>query len=51
MQDPVQIVSPYVREGMSVLEPGPGMGFFTIPMARLVGASGPALLPSIRSRK
>ncbi len=25
---------------MIVLEPGPGMGFFTIPMARLVGASG-----------
>jgi len=25
---------------MTVLEPGPGMGFFTIPPARLVGASG-----------
>lgn len=23
-----------------MLEPGPGMGFFTIPLARLVGASG-----------
>jgi len=23
-----------------VLEPGPGMGFFTLPLARLVGASG-----------
>src|SRR5215468_3860259 len=39
-QDPVQILSPYVREGMTALEPGPGMGFFTVPLARLVGSSG-----------
>jgi 2-polyprenyl-3-methyl-5-hydroxy-6-metoxy-1,4-benzoquinol methylase len=25
---------------MTVLEPGPGMGFFTLPLARLVGSSG-----------
>lgn len=42
--DPTQILSPYVREGMTVLEPGPGMGFFTIPMARLVGERGESLL-------
>jgi SAM-dependent methyltransferase len=39
-QDPVGILSPYVHEGMTVLEPGPGMGFFTIPLARLVGNAG-----------
>jgi ubiquinone/menaquinone biosynthesis C-methylase UbiE len=39
-QDPVQILSPYVRAAMSVLEPGPGMGFFTLEIARLVGPSG-----------
>jgi len=38
--DPTEILKPYVGEGMIVLEPGPGMGFFTIPLARLVGASG-----------
>lgn len=39
-QNPVQILSPHIREGMIVLEPGPGMGFFTLPLARLVGPSG-----------
>jgi len=39
-QDPANIVAPYVREGMTVLEPGPGMGFFTLELARRVGASG-----------
>ena len=38
--DPAQLLSPYVHEGMTALEPGPGMGFFTIPLARLIGASG-----------
>lgn len=38
--DPQQILGPYIREGMTVLEPGPGMGFFTLSLARLVGPSG-----------
>ena len=40
MHDPAKILAPYVREGMTVLEPGPGMGFFTLELARRVGASG-----------
>jgi ubiquinone/menaquinone biosynthesis C-methylase UbiE len=39
-QDPARIVAPFVREGMTVFEPGPGMGFFTLELARQVGASG-----------
>ncbi len=39
-QDPGPIVAPYVREGMTVLEPGPGMGFFTLELAKRVGPSG-----------
>jgi ubiquinone/menaquinone biosynthesis C-methylase UbiE len=38
--DPVKIINPYVRDGMKVLEVGPGMGFFSIPIARGVGKSG-----------
>ncbi|MGB8029757.1 MAG: class I SAM-dependent methyltransferase [Terracidiphilus sp.] len=40
MEDPEKLLAPYVRTGMKVLEPGPGMGFFTLPMARMVGPAG-----------
>ena len=57
-QDPIQILTPYVQAGMTVLEPGPGMGFFTLPLARLVGPSGcvvavdiqPKMLASLKRR-
>jgi ubiquinone/menaquinone biosynthesis C-methylase UbiE len=39
-QDPARILRPYVRPGMTVLEPGPGMGFFTLELAREVCDSG-----------
>lgn len=39
-EDPDKLLRPYVREGMTILEPGPGMGFFTLPMARMAGDSG-----------
>ena len=43
---------------MTVLEPGPGMGFFTLPLARMVGPSGrvvavdiqPKMLASLKRR-
>jgi len=39
-QDPVKLLHPYLKEGMAALEIGPGMGFFTLPMARIVGDKG-----------
>jgi ubiquinone/menaquinone biosynthesis C-methylase UbiE len=39
-QDPETILSPYIKSGMKVLEVGPGMGFFSLPMARLIGETG-----------
>jgi SAM-dependent methyltransferase len=48
--DPAKIVFPYVREGMTVLEPGPGMGFFTVELARLVGASGRVVVVDIQPK-
>jgi len=49
-QDPVAILSPYVREGMTVFEPGPGMGFFTIDLARMVGSAGRVIVVDIQPR-
>jgi len=44
------ILAPYVREGMTVLEPGPGMGFFTVELARRVGPSGRVIAPEIQPK-
>jgi ubiquinone/menaquinone biosynthesis C-methylase UbiE len=39
-QNPEKILNPYISFGMNVLEVGPGMGFFSLPLARLVGEAG-----------
>ncbi len=40
VHDPAKLLSPFVPAGATVLEPGPGMGFFTVELARLVGPQG-----------
>ena len=50
LQDPHRVLAPFVREGMIVLEPGPGMGFFTLELARLVGPSGRIVAVDIQPR-
>jgi ubiquinone/menaquinone biosynthesis C-methylase UbiE len=57
-QNPRTILEPFVTDGMRVLEPGCGMGFFTIDLARLVGTRGkvvavdlqPKMLAGLRRR-
>jgi SAM-dependent methyltransferase len=48
--DPAKLLAPYVRQGMTVLEPGPGMGFFTLDLARLVGPSGRVVAVELQPR-
>jgi SAM-dependent methyltransferase len=50
MSNPGKILAPHVREGMTVLEPGPGMGFFTLELARLVGPHGRVVAVDIQAR-
>jgi ubiquinone/menaquinone biosynthesis C-methylase UbiE len=35
---------------MTVLEPGPGMGFFTLPLARMVGPTGRVVAVDIQTK-
>jgi ubiquinone/menaquinone biosynthesis C-methylase UbiE len=50
VQDPAAILAPHVREGMTVLEPGPGMGFFTLELARRVGPAGRVVAVDLQPR-
>jgi ubiquinone/menaquinone biosynthesis C-methylase UbiE len=50
MLNPEKVVQPFVRAGMTVLEPGPGMGFFTVELARLVGSSGRVVAVDIQPK-
>jgi ubiquinone/menaquinone biosynthesis C-methylase UbiE len=49
-QRPEEILAPHVREGMKVLEPGPGMGFFTLELARRVGPAGRVVAVDLQER-
>jgi len=49
-QSPDKILQPFVRPGMTVLEPGPGMGYFTLPMANMVGPSGRVVAVDVQPR-
>ncbi len=49
-QNPTRILQAYVHSGMTVLEPGPGMGFFTLDLARLVGSDGRVVAVDVQSK-
>jgi len=48
--DPARTLAPHVREGMTVLEPGPGLGFFTLELARRVGPAGRVVAVDVQER-
>ena len=48
--NPGKILAPLVGKGTTVLELGPGMGFFTIELARLVGSEGKVIAVDIQQR-
>ena len=48
IRDPEAFLSSYVKAGMTVFEPGPGMGFFTLPVSRLVGPSGRVIVADVQ---
>jgi ubiquinone/menaquinone biosynthesis C-methylase UbiE len=58
LHDPQKIVGPYVKPGMTVIDVGCGVGWFSIPMAGMVGDQGkviavdlqPQMLAMLRRR-
>jgi ubiquinone/menaquinone biosynthesis C-methylase UbiE len=58
LQNPESLLRPYIKPSMTVLEIGPGMGFFSLPMARMAGPDGkvvcvdvqPGMLERLRRR-
>lgn len=50
VESPERLLQPFVTQGMTVLEPGCGMGFFTIPLGRLVGPGGTVVAIDLQPR-
>jgi ubiquinone/menaquinone biosynthesis C-methylase UbiE len=49
-QNPRKILGPYVNEGMKVLDIGCAMGFFSLPLAEMVGPNGKVICVDIQER-
>lgn len=50
IENPARLMAPYVRSGMVVLEPGCGMGYFSLPIAKMVGPTGRVLCVDLQPK-
>lgn len=50
VESPERMFGPFVRKGMTILEPGCAMGFFTLPLARMVGPTGRVIALEIQDK-
>jgi len=48
-ESPDKLLGPLVKPGDRVLELGPGLGFFTLPLARAVGAAGKVVCVDVQA--
>jgi len=48
--DPEPLLAPYVKSGMTVVDIGCGMGYFTIPLARITGSGGKVIAVDLQQR-
>lgn len=49
-QNPAKILGPYIKDGMTVVDVGCAMGFFSIPMAKMVGKEGRVLCVDVQEK-
>ncbi len=50
LENPEKMLGPYISQGMTVLEPGCGMGYFTLPMAQMVGPTGKVVVVDLQDK-
>ncbi|MFC1558197.1 class I SAM-dependent methyltransferase [candidate division KSB1 bacterium] len=50
LQNPKKILGNYIKEGQTVVDIGCGPGFFTIPIARMVGDKGRVIAADVQER-
>lgn len=50
IQEPEKIVGPFVKEGMTIADIGCGMGYFTVPMAKMAGEGGTVIAVDIQEK-
>ena len=50
LQNPKKILGSYVKEGMKVLDIGSAMGFFSLPLAEMVGCNGRVICVDIQEK-
>ncbi|MFC1821807.1 class I SAM-dependent methyltransferase [Thermodesulfobacteriota bacterium] len=50
LENPNKMLGPFIDEGMIVLEPGCGMGYFTLPLARMVGSNGRVVAVDVQEK-
>jgi ubiquinone/menaquinone biosynthesis C-methylase UbiE len=49
-QNPEKILGPFIRQGMTLLDVGSGMGYFSIPMAGLTGPKGKVVCLDVQEK-
>jgi ubiquinone/menaquinone biosynthesis C-methylase UbiE len=49
-QNPYKILSGYLKAGDTVMDVGPGQGYFSIPMAKMVGENGRVIVIDIQKK-
>jgi ubiquinone/menaquinone biosynthesis C-methylase UbiE len=50
LQNPERVLKPHIKPGWTVLDVGPGMGYFTIPLAKLVGDTGKVIAADLQQK-
>jgi ubiquinone/menaquinone biosynthesis C-methylase UbiE len=49
-QNPDKLLKPFITPGMKVLDIGCGMGFFSLPLARMIGATGKVICVDVQEK-